>query len=121
MAESNDLQIEKSIMAGMTANYEAASGTPVTPYTLAQIEAYYTSPARGNSINTLLEIIGANLISLTNPSLLPPAGSPALTGASFTNSRLTDSFFTAVTYKGAFGTTNWTTGWCNFDPQNTDY
>jgi hypothetical protein len=121
MAENNELQIEKCIMAGMTANYEAASGTPVTPYTLAQIEAYYTAPARGNSINTLLEIIGANLISLTNPSLLPPAGSPALTGASFTNARLSNSFFTPVTYKGAFGTTNWTTGWCNFDPQNTDY
>ena len=41
-ADNNDLQIEKSILAGMTANYEAASGTPATPYTLAQIEAYYT-------------------------------------------------------------------------------
>jgi len=120
-ADNNDLQIEKCIMAGMQSNYEAASGTVTTPYTLAQIEAYYTAPARGNTINTQAEIIGANLISLTNPTLIPPAGSPSLTGASFTNSRLTDSFFTPVTYKGAFGTTNWTTGWCNFDPQNTVY
>jgi hypothetical protein len=121
MAENNEVQIEKCIMAGMTANYEVASGTVATPYTLAQVEAYYTATARGNAINTLNEIIGANLISLTAPSLLPPAGSPALTGASFTNTRLTNSFFTPVTYKGAFGTTNWTTGWCNFDPQNTNY
>jgi hypothetical protein len=121
MAENNDLQIEKCIMAGMQANYEIATGTLATPYTLAQVEAYYTAPARGNALNTLNEIIGANLISLTAPSLLPPAGSPALTGASFTNSRLTNSFFTPVAFKGAFGTTNWTTGWCNFDPQNTDY
>lgn len=121
MAESNELQIEKCIMAGMTGDYEAASGTPVTPYTTSQIQAYYTAASRGNAINTLTEIIGANLVSLTSPSLLPATGSPALTGASFTNSRLTDSFFTSVTYKGAFGTTNWTSGWCNFDPQNTDY
>jgi hypothetical protein len=120
-AENNELQIEKCILAGMTANYEAASGTVVTPFTVDQIAAYYTAASRGNSINTQAEIIGANLISLTNPSVLPAAGSPSLTGASFTNSRLTDAFFTPVTYRGAFGTTNWTTGWCNFDPQNTLY
>jgi hypothetical protein len=120
-AENNDLQIENCIMAGMTTNYEAASGTPVTPYSVAQIETYYTAASRYNSLNTLAEIIGANLISLTSPALLPPAGSPALTGALFTNTRLTDPFFTPVTYKGAFGTTDWTTGWATFDPQNTDY
>ena len=64
-AENNDLQIENSILAGMTANYEAASGTPATPYPLTQIEAYYTSAERANSINTLTEIIGSSLISLT--------------------------------------------------------
>ncbi len=120
-ADNNDLQIESSLLSGMTANYEAASGTPATPYSLTQIEAYYTSVERDNSVNTLSEIIGTSLISLTSPALLPDAGSPSLTGASFTNTRLTDSFFIPVTYKGAFGTTDWTTGWCNFDPQNTDY
>jgi hypothetical protein len=120
-AESNDLQIEKVILAGMTANYEAASGTLVTPYTLTQIESYYTAANRGNAINTLSDILGASLINLTSPSLLPVATSPSLTGASFTNTRLADPFFTPVTYKGAFGTTNWTAGWCNFDPQNTLY
>ena len=120
-AENNDLQIENCIIAGMTANYAATSGTPVTPYTLVQTEAYYTAPARANAINTLSEIIGSGIISLTDPTLLPDAGSSVLTGASFTNSILTDSFFTPVTYKGAFGTTDWTSGWCNFEPQNTDY
>ena len=59
--------------------------------------------------------------NLTAPNFLPIAGSPLLSGAAFTNSRLTDSFFTPVDYRGAFGTTDWTAGWCNFDPQNTDY
>jgi len=120
-ADNNDLQIENCIMAGMTANYAETTGTPATPYTLAQTEAYFTAPARANAINTLADILGASLLSLTSPTLLPGAGSPVLTGASFTNSRLTDSFFTPVTYKGAFGTTDWTAGWCNFDPQNADY
>ncbi len=62
-----------------------------------------------------------NPFSLTAPDFLPVAGSPILSGASFTNVRLTDTFFTQVPYRGAFGSTNWTATWCNFDPQNTDY
>ncbi len=54
----------------------------------------------------------------TNPNFLPKAGSPALSGASFTG--LPD-FFTPTTYRGAFGATNWTSGWANWDPQNTAY
>ena len=83
---------------------------------------WFTSANRNNSVlgtNDLLMV--TNPFNLTAPNFLPLAGSPLLTGASFTNSRLTDSFFTPVTYKGAFGTTNWTAGWCNWDPQNTVY
>ena len=32
-----------------------------------------------------------------------------------------DSFFTKVSYMGAFNTEDWTEGWANFDPQNTTY
>ncbi len=34
---------------------------------------------------------------------------------------LANSFFEKVSFKGAFGTTNWTQGWANFDPQNATY
>ncbi len=47
---------------------------------------------------------------------MPLAGSPVLTGADFSNPNL--SGFEVVTYKGAFGTTNWTTGWSQWDPKN---
>jgi hypothetical protein len=120
-AENNDLQIQNCIIAGMTSNYEINTGSAATPYSIAQETAYYTAASRANSINTQAEVIGSSLISLTNPALLPATGSPSLTGASFAGSRLTNSFFTPVTFKGAFGTTNWTAGWCNFDPQNTAY
>lgn len=45
-----------------------------------------------------------------------------ITGADFNDSDLNDSFFTKVSYKGAFdGTNDWTAKWANWDPQNTKY
>ena len=121
-ADQNELQIENTILAGMTVNYVEKTGTVAVPYTVAQHQAYFTDAARSNSDNmTVADIIGAGFISLTSPNLLPASGSPLLSGASFTNSRLTDSFFTPTTYRGAFGTVNWTSGWCNWNPQNTVY
>lgn len=121
-ADLNELQLENVIMAGMTVNYVERTGTVQTPYTVAQHEAYFRATARNNRDDlTIADIIGTSLISLTAPVLLPPAGSPLLSGASFTNSRLTDTFFTPTAYRGAFGTDNWTSGWCNWNPQNTAY
>lgn len=46
----------------------------------------------------------------------------AVQGAEFVDEVLTNSFFEKVTYKGAFdGTNDWTAGWTNWDPQNTEY
>lgn len=50
------------------------------------------------------------------PGLLPISTSILLT----TGVVLPDGF-EKNTYIGAFSTTDWTTGWANFDPQNTDY
>ncbi|MCU0471745.1 MAG: Ig-like domain-containing protein [Bacteroidales bacterium] len=113
-ATANVLQIENCIMAGITNNY-------VTTY-LTDTEAWYTNTSRNNQVlvsNDLLQI--ADPFNLTAPNFLPVAGSLLLSGASFANTRLSDSFFTRVSYRGAFNTTNWTASWCNFDPQNTEY
>jgi hypothetical protein len=48
--------------------------------------------------------------------LLPQQNSILLTGASFSNPRLSNNFFTPVTHRGAFGTYDWTSGWSNFNP-----
>ncbi len=48
-------------------------------------------------------------------------GSPLRGSASFADASLANSFFTPVDYVGAFGTTDWTAGWSNFDPQNKAY
>ncbi|MCB2376360.1 T9SS type A sorting domain-containing protein [Hymenobacter sp. BT635] len=62
------------------------------------------------------------------PSLDLPAASLLNTGAAFTNAKLTgsgnggpNSTFDVVTFRGAFGSTNWAAGWTNFNPQNTCY
>jgi hypothetical protein len=115
-ANANTLQIENCVISGMGTNYKENATS------LQGTAAWFTAAAKNNTVlatNDLLMVTSP--FNLTAPNFLPAAGSPLLTGASFTNSRLTDSFFTPVTYKGAFGTTNWTSGWCNFDPQNTDY
>lgn len=85
-----------------------------------------------------------NPFNLDNPSFIPQSSSPLVYNksanktlaedsnitpdmpADFTDANLTDPFFKKVKYPGAFGYTgsaddNWTTGWANFDPNNTDY
>lgn len=54
----------------------------------------------------------------TSPNFLPKAGSPALSGASFTGM---NSFFTSGSFLGAIGTSDWTAKWTNWDPQNAAY
>ena len=54
----------------------------------------------------------------TNPNFLPKAGSPALSGTNYDGM---NSYFAKPTHRGAMGTTNWTSGWANWDPQNASY
>lgn len=42
-------------------------------------------------------------------------------GASFTHPKLTNSYFTTTTYRGAFGATDWTDGWAEFLPNPKVY
>lgn len=50
------------------------------------------------------------------PGLLPQTGSVLLSGGV-----TLPTGFESTTYRGAFSTTDWTDGWANFDPQNTEY
>jgi hypothetical protein len=73
--------------------------------------------ATADGTTVLANVTSANLtnpFNLTAPNALPTSGAAALTGASFTGIQ-NDSFFDKVTFKGAFGITNWTTGWTNFN------
>jgi hypothetical protein len=68
-----------------------------------------------------LDVMLTDPFNLTIPNPVPMGGSPALTGADFTNTNLLDAYFTPVTYKGAFGTENWLLNWTNFTPNQSGY
>jgi hypothetical protein len=57
----------------------------------------------------------------TNPDFSLVAGGSLAEGADFTNAKLGDYFDKTVPFVGAFGDTDWTDGWVNFNPINTDY
>ena len=75
--------------------------------------------SEGNTVLDSREAVGLTApFNFTAPDFLPGGGSPALAGANFTG---LDGFFTTVAYKGAFGTTDWTAGWTNWNPKEATY
>ncbi|MBL7851179.1 MAG: hypothetical protein JNN04_09775 [Cyclobacteriaceae bacterium] len=56
----------------------------------------------------------------SNPNFTVTAGTLS-SGADFTDPKLPGSFFTSTTYRGAFGATDWTDGWAEFQPLSKIY
>lgn len=99
------------------ANIYRNDATALTVVTPAQMK----TKAEADGCMTLASGDDAQLTSpyySTAPNFLPKTGSPALTGVSFTG---LNAYFVATTFRGAMGTTDWTTGWTNWDPQNKAY
>ncbi|GAA4306059.1 T9SS C-terminal target domain-containing protein [Nibribacter koreensis] len=110
-AQNNSIKIMNTVVSGAGANtaVNKASSSSTSAFNASE---WFANSSYNNGIKT-----SAELGLATTAPYMPTAGSMALTGASFTG--LTG--FENVTHLGAFGTTNWTTGWTNWDPQNTDY
>ncbi len=111
---TGELKLLNNVYAGMT---KLVDSTSVNSLTLVK--------AKLEAENTVLPAVADLLVSdpfnATNPNFLPLAGSPLLSGASFTSPELTDPFFTATTYRGAFSNTDWTDCWAEWDPINANY
>lgn len=86
-----------------------------------QATTYFNAAARKNEVKDLASLLlnTANF-NLAAPAFLPQATSPLLGGATW-EGKGADAFFTKELFRGAFGTTDWTKGWANWDPQNTIY
>ncbi|CAN5547542.1 hypothetical protein BH11BAC2_BH11BAC2_26430 [soil metagenome] len=110
-ATNNLLQFRNNIISGCNTPLAVASGSTF------DINAWFTTSGYNNTIQYDNSNLANDPFNTTTPDFLPKTGSPLLSGADFTG--LTG--FETVTYRGAFGTTNWTSGWTNFNPQNTDY
>ncbi len=88
-----------------------------------------STPGNAGALDGIIGLSAAHFdhLATSGPALLPNAGSTLLTGAAYTNTRLTSGsnpanfFSTTATHRGAFGSTNWTTGWTNWNPQLTAY
>lgn len=111
-ASSDALQVRNTIIA--TCNSPLAVGSGST----FNISNWFNTSGYGNTIQYNNSNLATSPYSGT-PNFLPVAGSELLSGASFSAGNLTG--FDAVTYRGAFGSSDWTSGWCNWDPQNTPY
>jgi hypothetical protein len=133
-AANGDLNVTSCVMAGMVKNYQDkqywTSNTVYSPEhsDSSFVPGYFRRDGGGNrAFTTLAELnLSSNpLTNLASPLAFPQSGSPLATGAAWTNAKVSTGF-EQVTYIGAFGPSetadnNWTSGWANFDPQNTDY
>lgn len=118
-ATNGDLMFRNNVIAGMGTSLNVPSGQN---WDQTAITSWFNTSGWNNTVyanNSELQV--AAPFNLTAPNFLPNTGSPLLNGADFTWSPLTDSFFTPVSYRGAFGSTDWTAGWANWNPQTTAY
>jgi hypothetical protein len=84
--------------------------------------------ASSTSVSTLLTAgfaFGAEFVAtgVATPNFTVVAASAAASGALFSDAKFTsDTFFDkSVTFRGAFGATDWSAGWAKYDPSTLDY
>lgn len=112
-ATNDTLEFKNNIIAGSVQQaYESSFDSLylLNPATNNQVYG-------GNANDTVKLVYPYGNADLYNFTL--QAGSPALTGASFSNAKLAS--FETTTYRGAFGTDNWTACWAEFTPNNEVY
>jgi len=132
-AERGDLIVKNVFMAGMGI-LGADDNRTVDGTWYGDFSATYFRRADLNNRETTIDELMLNQPRSKGysggvaPNWGPRAGSPLLAAgtASFTDPKLNDPFFDrTATYVGAFKSDSpaddWTRGWANFDPQNTNY
>jgi hypothetical protein len=65
--------------------------------------------------------IDGSMFDLGIPKVIPNAGSMLLNAAKWDNTPKADNFFDKVPYVGAFGTTDWTAGWAEWNSHTVRY
>ncbi|MGB9665571.1 MAG: T9SS type A sorting domain-containing protein [Ignavibacteria bacterium] len=118
-ATGDTLQIRNSIWAGL----RAGNGI-ITNQQGFDVQSWFDTPSFGNRRFVQPSQVGLiDPFNLTNPNPVPSTSSPAASGSSFSNPRLSSSFFVQTTYIGAFDPNGprWDEGWTNYNPQFTNY
>ncbi|NWF88767.1 MAG: T9SS type A sorting domain-containing protein [Ignavibacteriaceae bacterium] len=117
LSDTSNFTYKNNTWAGHTIWVGVSTGS-AAPY-----EAYLSS--KGNiALTEPNDVLLKAPFNQTSPVLVPQAGSSLLGTADFTDAKLSDPFFTAVSYRGAFsgnGAERWDLGWANYDPQAISY
>lgn len=121
---ANDGTIDNGLASGgnatPVANYWAANGNTsfnnvTTTTALSDIginpELFWAGKNSGNYPSNPNFVLAAGVAGPNNLN----------DGSDFTDPKLPASFFTATDYRGAFGATDWTDGWTEFQPLNKAY
>ncbi|MDB5253472.1 MAG: hypothetical protein JWP27_2641 [Flaviaesturariibacter sp.] len=123
--DDSTLRVRYTTLAGNTVSVKyAASASAPTGMTDAGLLSWFTNPFFGNTI--LANTSDAKLIqpfNYTSPDPTPFAGSngyqPIVAGGNFSDPKVSDPFFTAVTFRGAISPagqeSNWWKGWTRFN------
>jgi hypothetical protein len=82
--------------------------------------AWFTTTGWNNQLMDKWQDAGINpsIFELGTPTVVPNAGSVLLSGAGYAGM---PSFFQQVAFRGAFGTTDWTQGWADWNSTLTTY
>jgi len=110
--------ISNTILAGNNTmfTYTASASAP-TGWTTTDLQNYFNRAGGGNTVLTNASDVMLNAAFKHDGSAdwNPTAGSPALTGSDFSNSKVSNSFFTSTTYRGACGSGDtWWKTWTRF-------
>jgi len=142
-AESDALKVRNTIFAGVSHWGGNGYGSAGTIFTTApangnqhpnnprgnalktdvetfDIAAWFNTPAFGNTLMDKWQDAGINasIFELGTPNVLPSGGSVLLSGASYTG---LPAFFEQVSHRGAFGSSDWTQGWVDWNCAQTTY
>ena len=110
--------VANTILAGNNTQFTyTASASAPTGWTTTDLQNYFNRAGGGNNVltNAADVILNAAFKHDGSADWNPAAGSPALSGAEFSNAKVSNSFFTCTTYRGACasGDTWWKT-WTRF-------
>ncbi len=119
-ATNGDLRFKNNVIIQM--GDTLAASTAVNPNNINgafNITTFFNANSNG-TLNNVADGVFTNA-SLTDPDFTLSTSSPLNSGAAFADSYINTSWFTPVSYRGAFGATDWTDCWAEYNPQNQAY